>query len=207
LETVFEPIVAGAITAFARILTGARAHWIGCAPDARPRIYYANHNSHVDFVLLWAVLPDVVRRRTRPVAARDYWDREGVRGYLIHRVFRGVLVERGGDPKVNDPLVPVMAALDEQHSVIIFPEGTRNTGEGMLPFKSGIYHLARQRPDVELVPVWIENLNRVMPKGQLLPVPLLCSVRFGFPIALRDGEEKATFLTRTRQAILDLQTA
>jgi len=204
---VFEPIVAGAITAFARILTGARAHWIGCAPDARPRIYYANHNSHVDFVLLWAVLPDVVRRRTRPVAARDYWDREGVRGYLIHRVFRGVLVERGGDPKVNDPLVPVMAALDEQHSVIIFPEGTRNTGEGMLPFKSGIYHLARQRPDVELVPVWIENLNRVMPKGQLLPVPLLCSVRFGFPIALRDGEEKATFLTRTRQAILDLQTA
>jgi 1-acyl-sn-glycerol-3-phosphate acyltransferase len=140
---VFEPVVARAITAFARILTGARAHWIGCAPDDRPRIYYANHNSHVDFVLLWAVLPDGVRRCTRPVAARDYWDRGGVRGYLIHRVFRGVLVERGGDPKVNDPLVPVMAALDEQHSVIIFPEGTRNTGEGMLPFKSGIFHRAR----------------------------------------------------------------
>jgi 1-acyl-sn-glycerol-3-phosphate acyltransferase len=204
---VFEPVVARAITAFARILTGARAHWIGCSPDARPRIYYANHNSHVDFVLLWAVLPDGVRRCTRPVAARDYWDRGGVRGYLIHRVFRGVLVERGGDPKVNDPLVPVMAALDQQHSVIIFPEGTRNTGEGMLPFKSGIFHLARQRPDVELVPVWIENLNRVMPKGQLLPVPLLCSVRFGCPIALRDGEDKTSFLTRTRQAILDLQTA
>jgi 1-acyl-sn-glycerol-3-phosphate acyltransferase len=76
----------------------------------------------------------------------------------------------------------------------------------MLPFKSGIYHLARQCRDIELIPVWIENLNRVMPKGHLLPVPLLCSVRFGGAIALRDGEEKDAFLSRARQAILDLQT-
>src|SRR5690349_15655957 len=203
----FEQLVAGAITGFARILTGARAHWIGAEPDARPRVYFANHTSHVDFVLLWSVLPEQVRRATRPVAARDYWDRDSVRRYLIHRVFRGVLVDRGGNPKAKDPLVPVLAALDAQQSVIIFPEGTRNTGEEMLPFKSGIYHLARQRRNIELIPVWIENLNRVMPKGHLLPVPLLCSVRFGDALGLRDGEDKAAFLSRTRQAILDLQTS
>jgi 1-acyl-sn-glycerol-3-phosphate acyltransferase len=202
----FERLTAQAITGFARILTGARAHWVGTRPDQRSRVYYANHNSHADFVLLWAVLPDAVRQQTRPVAAADYWNRGAVRRYLIHRVFKGVLVDRGGDPKAKDPLVPVIEALDAKQSVIIFPEGTRNMGEGMLPFKSGLYHLARQRRDVELVPVWIENLNRVMPKGHLLPVPLLCSVRFGGPVALRDGEEKDAFLTRARQAILDLQT-
>jgi 1-acyl-sn-glycerol-3-phosphate acyltransferase len=201
-----ERLTARAITGFVRILTGARAHWVGCEPASRPRIYYANHNSHVDFVLLWAVLPPEVRSRTRPVAAADYWDRGSLRRYLIHRVFHGVLVSRTGDPKTNDPLVPVVAALDAKQSVIIFPEGTRNLSEEMLPFKSGLYHLARQRPDVELIPVWIENLNRVMPKGHLLPVPLLCSVRFGAVLALRDGEDKAIFLTRARQAILDLQT-
>lgn len=201
----FERIAARAITGFARILTGARSYWIGCAPETRPRVYYANHTSHVDFVLLWAVLPRAVRRCTRPVAAADYWNSDAVRRYLIHRVFRGVLVERGGDPKAKDPLVPVVGALDEGSSVIIFPEGTRNMGEQMLPFKSGIYHLTRQRPAIELVPVWIENLNRVMPKGHLLPVPLLCSVRFGSPIALGEGETKDAFLARARQAILDLQ--
>jgi 1-acyl-sn-glycerol-3-phosphate acyltransferase len=116
------------------------------------------------------------------------------------------LVDRGGDPKAKDPLVPVVAALDAKQSVIIFPEGTRNLGEQMLPFKSGLYHLARQRPGVELIPVWIENLNRVMPKGHLLPVPLLCSVRFGAALGLGDAEHKAAFLQRARQAILDLQT-
>jgi 1-acyl-sn-glycerol-3-phosphate acyltransferase len=202
---VLARLTAALIIGFARLVTGVQARWSGCGPEPVQRIYFANHASHGDFVLIWAVLPPPLRVRTRPVAARDYWDRGGLRGFLIHRVFRGVLVERGGDPKAIDPLAPLIEALDRGESIIIFPEGTRNTEEQMLPFKSGIFHLARQRPSVDLVPVWIENVGRVMGKGQLVPVPLLCSVTFGAPLRLAAGEEKQAFLDRARAAILALQ--
>jgi 1-acyl-sn-glycerol-3-phosphate acyltransferase len=200
-----ERLAAALITGFARLVTGVQARWIGCGPSSEQRIYYANHSSHGDFVLIWTVLPAALRVCTRPVAARDYWDAGKLRRFLIQRVFRGVLVDRGADPKAKDPLVPLIEALDQSDSLIIFPEGTRNTEEEMLPFKSGIYHLARQRPGVDLVPVWIENVGRVMPKGQVLPVPLLCSVNFGAPIRLQEREEKQAFLDRARLAILELQ--
>jgi len=200
-----ERPAAALITGFARLVTGVQARWIGCGPSSEQRIYYANHSSHGDFVLIWTVLPTALRACTRPVAARDYWDAGELRRFLIHRVFRGVLVDRGADPKAKDPLVPLIEALDQSDSLIIFPEGTRNTEEEMLPFKSGIYHLARQRPGVDLVPVWIENVGRVMPKGQVLPVPLLCSVNFGAPIRLQEREDKQAFLDRARLAIIELQ--
>jgi 1-acyl-sn-glycerol-3-phosphate acyltransferase len=193
------------ITGFAWLVTGVRARWLGCGPAAVQRIYFANHNSHGDFVLLWSALPPALRARTRPVAGADYWLKGSLRTWLINDVFRGVMVERGGE-KTADPIAVMLAALDGGDSLIIFPEGTRNPGDEMLPFKSGLYHLARQRPGVELVPVWLENLARVMPKGQVIPVPLLCSVSFGTPVRLDPGEEKAAFLSRARQSIIALQT-
>jgi 1-acyl-sn-glycerol-3-phosphate acyltransferase len=201
-----ERAAARAITVFAWLVTGVRARWIGCGPSSAQRVYYANHSSHGDFVLLWSALPPQLRAHTRPVAGADYWLKGGLRSWLINDVFRGVLVERGGEKSV-DPIAVMLAALDAGDSLIIFPEGTRNLGEEMLPFKSGLYHLARQRPGVELVPVWLENLARVMPKGQVIPVPLLCSVSFGAPIRLEAGEEKEPFLVRARQHIVELQAA
>jgi 1-acyl-sn-glycerol-3-phosphate acyltransferase len=199
-----EALAARLITGFAWLVTGVRARWTGCGPSSAQRIYFANHSSHGDFVLLWSALPPALRAHTRPVAGADYWLKGGLRRWLINDVFRGVLVERGGE-KTADPIAAMLAALDAGDSLIIFPEGTRNPGEAMLPFKSGLYHLARQRPAVELVPVWLENLARVMPKGQVIPVPLLCSVSFGAPIRLEAAEGKDAFLVRARQRILDLQ--
>jgi 1-acyl-sn-glycerol-3-phosphate acyltransferase len=195
------------IAGFARVLTGAQARWLGCAPAATQRIYFANHSSHGDFVLIWAALPPVLRANTRPVAGADYWDRGGLRGFLIHDVFNGVLIDRvrGASAAAVDPIEIMAGALDNGFSLIIFPEGTRNTTEDMLlPFKSGIYHLAKRCPNVELVPVWIENLRRVMPKGQVLPVPLLCSVNFGAPMPLAAGQDKDTFVERARNALLEV---
>jgi 1-acyl-sn-glycerol-3-phosphate acyltransferase len=201
---VFEPSVAATIVGLAKLLTGVRARWLGCQPAGGPRIYIANHTSHLDFILVWASLPANLRPRTRPVAAADYWEKDALRRYLIHQVFRGVLVERGGSSTHDDPLAPLAEALEWDDSLIFFPEGTRNLEEEMLPFKSGIYHLARRRPEAEIIPVWISNLARVLPKDEVFPVPLLCSLTFGAPLHVEEGEEKAAFLERARNAVMEL---
>ncbi len=199
-------LVAGLIRLFARIVTAVRAESRGFVPDLKPRVYFANHCSHGDFVLVWTALPALLRRRTRPVAGADYWNRSFLRRYVGRRVFNAVLVEREAEKRTEDPIAQMARALDEGASLIVFPEGTRNLTEAqLLPFKSGIYRLAAARPGVDFVPVWIANLNRVMPKGELIPVPLICSVAFGRPLRLRDAEEKAAFLERARAALLALK--
>jgi len=200
---VLEALAAAAVTSFARIVTGVRGNWRDCAPDPRPRVYFANHNSHGDFVLIWTVLPPALRRLTRPVAGADYWNVSPLRRFFGTRVFRAVLIDRNPTTREGDPIALMAASLDTGTSLILFPEGTRNTtDERLLPFKSGLFHLAGARPQVELVPVWIENLNRVMPKGEFVPIPLLCTVTFGAPLRLQAREDKAAFLERARAALL-----
>lgn len=206
--------VGALIVVFARLLTGVQARWRGAPPMALPTVYFANHTSHGDFVLLWASLPGDLRERTRPVAAADYWLRSGLRRFIGCAVFGALLIDRdpardraaAGPGPSSGPLEQMEAALHGGDSLILFPEGTRNVGdELLLPFKSGIYHLASRHPEVRLVPVWIENLRRVLPKGSWLPVPLACSVDFGAPLARVEGEDKVAFLARARQALLSLR--
>jgi 1-acyl-sn-glycerol-3-phosphate acyltransferase len=199
-----EYLAASALCGFAKLLTGVRAVWRGSMPDTRQRVYFANHRSHGDFVLIWASLPPRLRRRTRPVAGADYWQANALRRYIASRVFRGVLIDRKVSPHKANPVELMGAALAAGDSLIIFPEGTRNLGDTLLPFKSGIYHLAKAHPEAELVPVWIENLGRVMPKGTFVPVPLLCSLTFGQGMSLAPGEARDDFLKRARDALLAL---
>jgi 1-acyl-sn-glycerol-3-phosphate acyltransferase len=200
--------IMGQILAFiARLITGAQGHWKGCPPKAEQRIYFANHQSHLDWVLIWAALPHELRARTRPIAARDYWTSSPFKQWLTTEVFHAVYVSRtrakpteGGEEQ--DPLEPLVEALAQGDSLVIFPEGTRsNRGEPAL-FKSGLYHLAEQFPQVQLIPAWIDNVQRVMPKGEVVPVPVLCTVTFGEPMLLAEGEDKREFLDRARNAVL-----
>lgn len=191
----------GRLLAFTtRFLTGGTPRWRGCLPEPRQRIYFANHTSNLDFVLLWSALPTELRRKTRPVGAHDYWSTP-IRGYLAKNVFRAVLIERKRVNRTNNPLTPMLDALADGDSLIIFPEGTRLPGGELGEFKAGIHHLASARPDVELIPVFLDNLNRVLPKGEILPVPMLCSVHFGEPVPFDPAEPKPAFLTRARAAI------
>jgi 1-acyl-sn-glycerol-3-phosphate acyltransferase len=188
----------------ARLLVGAYPRWIGCAPSANQRIYFANHSSHMDAVVLWAALPRSLRANTRPVAARDYWGGGGLRGRIAQDELNAVLIDRAREDPDADPLAPLLQALELGFSLILFPEGTRNPQPLPGPFKSGLYHLAKAFPQVELVPVYLENLHRSMPKGALLPVPIICTVNFGAPMRLAEGEDRDTFLQRARAAVVTL---
>lgn len=204
-------MIASVLAAVAQVLAGSSVRWLGSGPTEGQRVYIANHSSHFDFIVLWSYLPSRLRRLTRPVAARDYWERDVVRRYLAARVFNAVLIDRVATPgtaagQLGHQAVDQMArALDDRHSLILFPEGTRGPGDDLAPFRSGLYHLCHSRPDVEVVPVYLENLNRILPKGHLLPVPMLSRITFGAPLHLQPTEEKDAFLERARQAVRELK--
>jgi 1-acyl-sn-glycerol-3-phosphate acyltransferase len=194
-------MIADILIGLTRFLVGGHARWRGCAPEERQRIYFANHSSHLDTIILWAALPKALRRTTHPVAALDYWGATPIRRFIAVRVLNAVLIDRSGS---GDPLAPLRGALDDGHSLILFPEGTRQAEALPGPFKSGIYHLAKAHPQAELIPVYLTNLARAYPKGAILPAPISCIVNFGAALTLTADEIKEDFLTRARAAVCDL---
>jgi len=191
------------LIASVRFLVRAQPRWQGSADNSTQRIYVANHSSHLDVVLLFATLPAPLRRRTRPVAAAEYWTKGPVRRYLIHSIFRGVLV--GRESTRLNPLEPVACALRQGDSLIFFPEGTRGPGGILQLLKPGIFHLARWFPDIDIIPAWIDNSYRILPKGFAIPVPLLCSITFGAPLRWKEGQRQDEFLAEVREALQALR--
>lgn len=196
-------LVRGLLVLLVRLLVGARGEWLGGAPPVRQRIYYANHSSHFDTLAVIAAMPTMLRRSLRPVAARDYWGRTRLGRFIAERCLGAVLLDRKPRPH-EDPLGPVVGALGAGDSILIFPEGTRGDGEAVAAFKSGLFHIARRFPEVDLLPVHLDNLARVMPKGSLLVVPITCTARFGAALRLAEGEGRDVFLARARDALLQL---
>ena len=172
-------MIAALLIGLTRFLVGGSGQWLGCAPSARQRIYFANHSSHLDTLILWAAMPPDLRRRVRPVAAADYWGKGAVQRHIALKVLNAVLIERNA--RGSDPLEPLRDALAAGDSLIIFPEGTRAFARLPGAFKPGLYHLAKAFPEAELVPVFLDNLRRALPKGSFFPVPISCVARFGWP--------------------------
>lgn len=213
-------MIGRALAAIARLISGASIHWAEGEPgksgmteewgtSARQRVYFANHTSHLDFVVIWSALPPDVRARTRPVAGADYWNRGRVRRYIASKVFDAILIQRAGagtsPAQAAQSIDQIAAGMGDTRSIIVFPEGTRSMDGEVLPFKSGLYHLCRMKPDLELVPVYLANMNRILPKGEVLPVPLLGRVIFGPSMRMKHNEEKKAFLARAREALLALR--
>lgn len=192
------------LAGLAKVVSGATLRWVDCQPDTCQRVYFANHTSHLDALVLWASLPRDVRAVTRPVAAKDYWDRGAIRRYIA-RQFNALLIDRRQIRVHQSPVDLMIDAIGDRYSLIVFPEGGRSEEGELGEFKSGLYYLGKKRPDLELVPVYIDNLNRVLPRGEFLPVPLLSCITLGSPIWLESGESKSDFLARARQRVLDLK--
>ena len=188
-----------------RLITGVNPVWVECpAPSGQLRVYFANHGSHLDFATLWAALPATARETTRPVAARDYWGRTKATRAIAVGLFNSLLIAREGITRKDNPIEQMATAMREGNSLILFPEGTRSPDGTMCAFKPGLYHLAAKVQEAEFVPVYLQNLNRILPKGHLLPIPLLSSVVFGAPLKLEQGEKKQDFLKRTQEAVVNL---
>jgi len=189
----------------AKFLSGATVRWVDCQPDRCQRVYFANHTSHLDPIVIWTSLPPHIREVTRMVAAKDYWEGGLIRHYLAKNIFNAMLIDRQNISIRRTPVVVMAEEMADVYSIIIFPEGGRTTGENLLEFKSGMYHLAKKRPDLEFIPVYLDNMNRILPRGEVLPVPMLSRVVFGPPIWIETDERKDVFLKRAREAVLRLK--
>jgi len=192
------------LSMIAKLLCGSSVRWVECQPEMCQRVYFANHTSHLDAMILWSSLPRQLRAVTRPVAAKDYWEKGIVRRYMAE-TFNALLIDRKKFKVHRSPVELMIQAIGNKYSLIVFPEGGRNTESEMGEFKSGLYYLSKKRPDLELVPVYIDNVNRVLPRGEIIPVPLLSCITIGPPMWLENGEQKAAFLERAREAVQRLK--
>ncbi len=197
-------ITATLLSWLAQFFAGATLRWVDCQPDTCQRVYFANHTSHLDALVLWSSLPRAIRERTRPVAARDYWEKSAFLRHIAASL-NALLIDRQGIKVHQSPVEIMIRAIGSTYSLIVFPEGGRSEDNELGEFKSGLYYVAKKRPDLELVPVYIENLNRVLPRGEYLPVPLLSSITIGPPMWLEAGESKEAFLKRAREAVRRLK--
>lgn len=189
----------------ARFISGATVRWLDSQPDTCQRVYFANHTSHLDAIVIWASLPTFVRERTRMIAAKDYWSAGPIRRYISKRLFNALLIDREKIGIKNTPIKMMLDEMQDTFSVILFPEGGRSSNGVIGEFKSGLYHLCKKRPDLELIPVYLDNMNRILPRGKTLPVPMLSRVIFGPPLWLEEKEPKDVFLERARLAVMNLK--
>jgi 1-acyl-sn-glycerol-3-phosphate acyltransferase len=174
-------------------VVGRRVFGLEHLPQADPFLLVANHDSHLDTPLLLSLFPGARLSRIRPVAAADYWG-SGLKRFVADRLFRVLPITRTGGGGA-DALARMEEALDRGESLILFPEGTRGDPEILQPFRSGAARLAAARPGVPVVPAYLKNTGRNLPRGSALFLPMICEIRIGPPV------ETSTDVPRTQAAI------
>lgn len=168
-------------------------------PQDGPAILVANHNSHLDAMLLVTLLPARLLPRIRPVAAADYFLRNRLMAWFALKVIGILPISRSGG---EDPLARAAEALERGDLLIFFPEGTRGEPEQLAAFKSGLWHLLKRHPRVPVHPVFMHGLGKSLPRGEGLLVPFVCDAFAGEPLAWQ--EDKAAFMTSLKTCMDDL---
>jgi 1-acyl-sn-glycerol-3-phosphate acyltransferase len=172
-------------------------------PSTGPAILVANHNSHLDTLVLMTLFPPRLLSRLRPVAAIDYFMKNRRLAWFAENIIGIIPVARKKRIEGEDPLAACHAALDNGSIVIFFPEGSRGEPERLSAFKSGIFYLAERHPAVPVIPVFMHGLGKALPRGEMVLVPFFVDVFAGDPIASGRGD-KAAFMAELDRRIHDL---
>lgn len=172
-------------------------------PGKGPAILVANHNSHLDTLVMMTLLPRELLPRIQPVAAMDYFLRNRLLAWFALNVIGILPLKRERGKRGEDPLAPVDRALGQGKILIFFPEGTRGEPEKLASFKNGIAHLAKRHPDIPVTPVYLHGLGKALPRGEALFVPFFCDVFVGEPLVWQ-GDKKG-FMGQLEQAIQGLK--
>jgi 1-acyl-sn-glycerol-3-phosphate acyltransferase len=176
------------IVVFALVIKPFMALFIGLRVRGRehlartePFVLIANHSSHLDTLSLLSLFPLSRLRRIRPVAAADYFERNRFVSIFTKTLFNILPIARKNITTENNPLRKMRSTIQAGDSLLIFPEGTRGSGEQMGEFRSGVAHLLEKAPEVPVIPAYLVNMGRSLPKGEFIPVPFFCEIRIGQP--------------------------
>lgn len=170
------------------ILIGLNVRNRGKLPQSGPAIIVANHNSHLDTVVLMTLLDPKLLRITHPLAAADYFLSNKWLAWFSQKIVGIIPISRAGVKEI-DPLLPCYEALRRNEIIILYPEGTRGEPEKLSCFKKGIAYLAEKFPTVPIIPVFMHGLGKALPKGEYLFVPFFCDVFVGDPIKCTSTRE------------------
>jgi 1-acyl-sn-glycerol-3-phosphate acyltransferase len=161
---------------------------------ASPAIIVANHNSHLDALMLASLFPLSMLHKIRPVAAADYFLRNRFLAWFSLNIIGIVPIRRRRADNGQDPLAGCARAIESGHILLLFPEGSRGEPETPKPFKTGVARLAERFPTVPVVPVFMQGLGKALPRGEWLLVPVICDVVVGDPLYGAESASRPEFM-------------
>jgi 1-acyl-sn-glycerol-3-phosphate acyltransferase len=191
------------IKPFIHLFIGLRVRGREHLPASNPFILVANHSSHLDTVSLLSLFSITRLRNIRPVAAADYFERNRLISKFMRIAFNILPIARKNISAENNPLRQMQAAIEAGYSLIIFPEGTRGSGDEIGPFRAGVAHLLERMPGLSVVPAYLVNMGRSLPKGEIIPVPFFCEIRLGAPRLVEGSRQE--IVKSLEAAVLELK--
>lgn len=151
-------------------------------------ILIANHNSHMDTMAIMSAIPSRYIHKVHPIAARDFFGGSLFKKILMRYLVNATLIQRDRDDPNNDPIDSMDKMLKKSRSLILFPEGSRGIPGVMAKFKKGLGYLIQRNPEINVIPVYLDNVYKTLPRGKNLILPYNCSIKFGDPIKFKSME-------------------
>ena len=186
---------------FLRIFIGLQYFNNKSLRNIKQFILIANHNSHMDTMALMSAIPSRFIHRVHPIAARDFFGGSLFSRILMRYLVNATLIRRDREDPDRDPIDDMDKMLKKQRSLILYPEGSRGMPGKMSNFKRGLGYLVQRNPNINVIPVYLENIYKTLPKGKKLILPYNCSIKFGQPIKFNSLEMEDILKTAEKEIL------